>query len=106
MMPIQHPHNRLAQIHVQVEAVGHLHRLRIGGSDPVGEDHRAVTCHHLDLRLGSQPVSSGITRPLGQNVHYMARLMIDDHGAIVMSFAEREIVNADGLRVQVGLEWY
>ncbi len=85
--------HRLAEVLPQVEPVGDLHRIRRAKANTLGVGAGAVPADHLDTPMGPQPVRQRLRLPTGQQLHRRAGLAIDQHGAIDLATAKREIVH-------------
>jgi hypothetical protein len=79
----------------QVEPVGDLDRAGCAGAGPVGVGAGAVPADHLHPRVGGQPVRQRPGVAAGQQVQRCAGLAVDQHGAIVLAAADREVIDAE-----------
>ncbi|SCF90733.1 hypothetical protein GA0115259_1046310 [Streptomyces sp. MnatMP-M17] len=93
---------RLGDVLPQMKAIGHLRGLGRGGSRRVRVSTGTVTADDLDLRVPGQPRNKRGRVPLGQQIQYLVRFGVDDHGSVDVPPAECEVVHADGPRMGAG----
>jgi hypothetical protein len=82
---------RLAQVLPQVEPVGDLDRLRGSGADAVGVHAGPVLAHSLDLGVLAQPGGERGGLAVGQHVHQLAGVHVDQDGVVGLAAADREV---------------
>ena len=92
------------EVVVEVPAVSHLDGLRGSLACAVGVGAGPVPADHLGAGVFAQPAGEGVRLAVAQQVHRVAGLRVDQHGAVVPAAAEREIVDPEhfdrpGLRV-------
>jgi hypothetical protein len=73
---------RLAQVLPQVEPVGDLDRLRGPGADAVGIRAGPVPANGLDLGVLAQPGGEGAGLAVGQHVHRLVGVHVDQDGVV------------------------
>jgi hypothetical protein len=74
-------------------AVGDLDRLRRGLPGAVGVGAGAVPADDLGSRVLPQPGGEGGRLPVGQQVHRLVGGHVDQHGAVGVAAAQREVVH-------------
>jgi hypothetical protein len=94
VMPVHRPHQALAQVHQQVEAISHLVRLGCAPSGALDLLVAAVSADDLDLGTLLQPGARRIGRPLGEQIHRPATLPVADDRAVALAWAPGRIIDA------------
>jgi hypothetical protein len=80
-MLVEHLLHGLGEIAQEMPAVGDL---RGGGGSlprPVGVGGRAITCNHLDPRMGLKPLRQGVSGAIREQRHRLPALQVDQHRA-------------------------
>ncbi|UVS79425.1 hypothetical protein Actkin_03173 [Actinokineospora sp. UTMC 2448] len=85
----------LAEVVPQMPAIGDLDRLGRTTSGSVGIGARAVTTDDTDTGMPRQPRGHGVRRSVRQQIDRPVGAHVDEHGAVVVSAAEGEIVHSD-----------
>ena len=78
--------------------VRHLGGQRRALRSAFGVTPATVTADDLCARVGGQPGAEGLRGPLRENVHRTAGFDIDQHRAVDMPLAQREVVDAEHQR--------
>jgi hypothetical protein len=84
-----------AQVVVQVPAVGDLDRVWRAGACAVGVGAGPVPADDLGAWMVLQPAGERVRLAVAQQVHGLAGLRVDQHGAVVATAAEREVVHPE-----------
>lgn len=82
----------------EVPAVGNLARARRPVLCPTGILGRAVTCYHLDARVGYKPGGKSCCRSVGKHIDRLVALKVNEQGAVRMALPKREVVDAEHAR--------
>lgn len=85
----------LAQVVPQVPPVGDLDRLRRAAGCRVGVGPGAVPADDLHARVPREPGGHGVRGAVGQEVDRAVGADVDQHGAVMVSATQGEIVDPD-----------
>jgi hypothetical protein len=96
------PLDGFAQVLPQVEPVGDLHRVRRSGTGALGIRSRPVPADHVHAWVRAQPVTQPVGIAAGQQVQRLTGFAVDQHGAVVLATAQREVVHAQDPRHACG----
>ena len=75
-------------------AISHLHRARRPLPGGLGVGTSAVSADHLDPGVIAQPVGQRRGLAVGQQIDRAAGVDVDQDGAVVMTPAQREVIDA------------
>ena len=92
------PFDRFAQVVPQMPPVSDLDRQRCALSCPFGVAPAAVPADDLHPGVGIEPGAEGFRGPLGQHVDRPAGFDVDQDGAVDVSLAQREVIDAEHQR--------
>ena len=95
-MGLQDPLDGGGQITEQMEAIGHLNRLRGSTGGAVGVDPAPITADDFRSGMRFQPGSQAIGGAVRQQVNGGVRFKIDQDGPVTLPFAPSPIVDAYG----------
>jgi hypothetical protein len=94
----KHLVQRFAEILQEMKAVGDLHGSRSSLPCAFGIGGRAIARDDLDPGMRPQPLGQSIGRALREQRDRLAALQIDQHGAIALTFAQREVIHTEDRR--------
>ena len=97
-MPLQQAFDGLADVLQEMPSIGALLRLRRGLGGRLGVGRRAIAADQLDAGMGREPGLDGRCVAVGQEVDDLARLEVDDDGAVALPLAPGPVVDADESR--------
>src|SRR5512135_1041386 len=94
-MSLEQAFDGLAHVLQEMPTIGDLLGLgrRLGGGLRVGR--RTVAADQLDAGVGLEPGPDGRSVTIGQEIDDVARLEVDDDGAVALPFAPGPVVDAD-----------
>ena len=101
-MALRHALEDIAGVLEQVPPVGHLHRVRGPQAQPLGVDAAAVARRHLGAGVPAQPPRQARRRPLGQEVHDLVALQVDQHRAVAVAPLPGPLVDPQHPRRRAG----
>ena len=94
VVPGDQPLHMPAQVVPQVPPVGDLHRARRTVTGAIGVPAGPVPADHLYAGVGAQPAGEVAGLPTDEHIHRpMSVGQIDQHRAVVMPAAQRELIN-------------
>lgn len=85
---------RFAQAVPQMPAITNLDRVRERVADGLGIGRRAIPAHDLYAGMGTQPGGQGLGLAVGQHVHALIRLDVDQDRGVGVALTQREVVYA------------
>jgi hypothetical protein len=85
----------LSEVVPQVPAVGDLPGLGRALVGTVGVGAAAVAAHDLGAGVLAEPVREGVGFPVRQQLHPAVVVQVDQHGAVDVATAQREVVDAE-----------
>ncbi len=83
----------LAEVHPQMEAVGHLLGARCANGGALGIGSSPVTAHDVDAGVGQEPGRQRSGVPGGQHVDDLVRFSAGQHCGVGVSAFDREVVD-------------